>query len=121
MNKLNKKLVEIVKKQNIGLIQKMVDPRLNLENKNKVKKPNLLGVDKNGKTILFYAVETGNLKIVKLLIFSLVGTGIKPQRLSLLQIKDNERNTAEDIANKRGFKKIRELLGTERYKMEIFE
>ena len=107
---MNKKLLDAIKKEQIELIQKIL-----------FKRPNLFEKDKNGKTLLFDAVETGNLKIVEILIFSLMGTGMSLQRLTLLEIKDDKGKTAEDVAKENGFTEIEKLLMTEKGRMEFYE
>jgi hypothetical protein len=82
---------------------------------------NLFDRDPRGRTRLFDAAEQGLLQEVETMIFSLTGTGFYPQRLSFLEIHDNEGLTAADVAEQSGHKEIAELLRHERRRMEYFE
>jgi len=55
------------------------------------------------------------------MIFSLSGTGLSPQRLSLITIKDLNGLTAADVAEQAGHKEIASLLRGEQGRMEFFE
>ena len=77
--------------------------------------------DSSGRTRLFYPAETGDLAEVHRLIFSLAGTGLSPQRLSLIAITDSAGLTAADAAEQAGHKDIAELLRSEQMRMEYFE
>jgi len=77
--------------------------------------------DAIGRTTLFYAAEKGNIDEVERIIFSLSGTGLSIQRLSLITIKDKNGLTASDIAEKAGYKEIAKLLRKEQGRMEFFE
>ena len=77
--------------------------------------------DSLGRTPLFYAVELGLMQEVRAMIFSLTGTGIFPQRLALLEKKDNEGLTAADVAEQNGHEEIAKLLRHEQIRMEYFE
>ena len=110
MNIINKYLLEAIRDQEIGLINDFI-----------LKKPDLFHKDENGRTLLFDAVQTGNIKIVEMLIFSLMGTGMSLQRLALLEIEDNNGKTAQDHAAKNGFKEIEALLRSEKVRMTYYE
>jgi len=77
--------------------------------------------DSDGRTALFYAAERGNLEEVSRMIFSLAGTGMSCQRLSLIGIKDSSGFTASDVAEQNGHKEVAELLLGEQGRMEFFE
>ena len=77
--------------------------------------------DENGRTILFYAAESGDIEMVKAIIFKLTGTGISCQRLALIDKKDFEGLTAIDAAENAGHDEIAELLRREKLRMEYFE
>jgi hypothetical protein len=70
---------------------------------------------------LFRAVEEGDLPEVERMIFSLTGTGMCPQRLGLLTIKDHSGLTAADVAERSGHEEIERLLRSEQGRMEFFE
>jgi len=74
-----------------------------------------------GRTSLFYAAERGDLKEVRRVIFSLAGTGLSCQRLSLIGIRDSSGLTASDVAEQAGHKGIADLLRGEQMRMEFFE
>ncbi len=74
-----------------------------------------------GRTLLFYAVEKGDIEEVRQIIFSLAGTGLSCQRLALIDIKDLEGLTAIDVAKSSGQKEIADLLLGEKMRMEFFE
>ena len=77
--------------------------------------------DKIGRTTLFYAAERGDIEEVRRIIFSLAGTGVCCQRLSLIGIRDSSGLTASDVAEQSGHKEIAELLRGEQGRMEFFE
>jgi ankyrin repeat protein len=77
--------------------------------------------DKDGRTSLFHAAERGDMEEVRKIIFSLMGTGMSGQRLSLITIKDNYRLTAADVAELAGHQEIADLLNSEQGRMEFFE
>ena len=77
--------------------------------------------DSIGRTTLFYAAERGDLKEVRRIIFSLSGTGLSCQRLSLIEIRDSSGLTASDVAEQAGYKEIADLLRGEQMRMEFFE
>ncbi len=81
----------------------------------------LFAQDSVGRTALFYAAERGDLKEVRRIIYSLAGTGLSCQRLSLLQIRDSSGLTASDVAEQAGHKEIADLLRGEQGRMEFFE
>ena len=54
-------------------------------------------------------------------IFSLTGTGLSCQRLSLIEIRDSSGLTASDVAEQAGHKEIADLLLGEQMRMEYFE
>ncbi len=88
---------------------------------NVMNKSNLFGQDSIGRTTLFYAAERGDLEQVRRIIFSLSGTGLCCQRLSLIEIKDSYGLTASDVAEQAGHKGIADLLRGEQMRMEFFE
>ena len=81
----------------------------------------LFAQDSVGRTALFYAAERGDLKEVHRIIFSLAGTGLSCQRLSLFEIRDSSGLTASDVAEHAGHKEIADLLRGEQMRMEFFE
>jgi len=83
--------------------------------------PDLFSLDSMGRTYLFYAAERGNMKETQRIIYSLTGTGMSCQRLSLLLIRDSSGLTAADVALKFGHKNIADLLNSEQMRMEFFE
>lgn len=76
--------------------------------------------DAAGRTTLFSAAERGDLEEVQRIIFSLAGTGLWPQRLALIAIKDSSGRTASDVAEQAGHKEIADLLHGEQMRMEYF-
>lgn len=83
--------------------------------------PNHFDLDDHGRTSLHRAAEAGELELVKEILFSLTGTGIFPQRLALLEIKDESGLTAIDLAEQAGHEEIAQLLNGEFYRMSYFE
>ena len=77
--------------------------------------------DSLGRTTLFYAAERGDIDQVRRIIFSLAGTGLWPQRLSLIEIKDASGLTAADVAEQAGHQEIADLLRSEQVRMEYYE
>jgi len=77
--------------------------------------------DAVGRTTLFYAAENGDMEQVRQIIFRLTGTGLSPQRLALLEIKDASGLTAADVAEQAGHKEIADLLRSEWVRMEYYE
>ena len=55
------------------------------------------------------------------MIFSLAGTGVCCQRLSLIETKDSSGSTAADVAERNGHPEIASLLRGEQMRMEDFE
>jgi hypothetical protein len=88
---------------------------------NVTNKADLFAQDSVGRTTLFYAAERGDLKEVRRIIFSLSGTGLCCQRLSLIEIRDSSGLTASDVAEQAGHKGIADLLRGEQMRMEFFE
>ena len=84
-------------------------------------KPNPFALDSFGRTSLFHSAETGDIETVKEIIYSLTGTGICCQRLSLINIKDKFGATAADAAEKMGRTEISSLLRGEAGRMEYYE
>ena len=81
----------------------------------------LFARDSVGRTSLFYAAERGDLEEVSRVIYSLAGTGLSCQRLSLIAIRDSSGLTASDVAEQAGHKEIADLLSGEQGRMEFFE
>ena len=81
----------------------------------------LFAQDSTGRTTLFYAAERGDIDQVRRIIFSLAGTGLWPQRLALIEIKDASGLTAADVAEQADHKEIADLLRGEQVRMEFFE
>jgi len=77
--------------------------------------------DSSGRTRLFYAAERGDLEEVRRIIYNLAGTGLSPQRLSLITIRDSAGLTAAEIAERAGNQEIADLLRGEQMRMEYFE
>jgi hypothetical protein len=77
--------------------------------------------DSVGRTALFYAAERGDLQEVRRIIFSLSGTGVWPQRLALIGIRDVLGLTASDVAQQVGYGEIADLLRGEQMRMEFSE
>lgn len=77
--------------------------------------------DARGRTPLFDAAERGDEAEVRRLMFSLAGTGVLPQRLAFLEIRDSEGRTAADVAEAAGHAAIAELIRGEIMRMECFE
>ncbi len=84
-------------------------------------KSDIFAQDSIGRTALFYAAERGDLEEVRRIIFSLAGTGLCCQRLSLIEIRDSSGLTASDVAEHAGHKEIADLLRGEQGRMEFFE
>lgn len=82
---------------------------------------NVFAQDSVGRTTLFYAAERGDIDQVRRIIYSLAGTGLSCQRLSLIGIKDSLGLTASDVAEQAGHKEIASLLRGEQGRMEFFE
>ena len=87
---------------------------------NVTNKSDLFVQDSIGRTALFYAAERGDIEKVRRIIFSLSGTGLSLQRLSLIEIKDASGLTAADVAEQAGHKEIASLLHGEQGRMEYF-
>ena len=81
----------------------------------------LFKIDDMNRTELFFFAATGDIKSVERLIFSLAGTGMCPQRLSLIAHKDKNGQTAADVAEENGHEEISKLLNSEQGRMEFFE
>ena len=81
----------------------------------------LFAQDSVGRTTLFDAAKRGDLDQVRRIIFSLAGTGLWPQRLALIEIKDASGLTAADVAELAGHKEIADLLRGEQMRMEYYE
>lgn len=81
----------------------------------------LFARDSVGRTDLFYAAERGDIDQVHRMIYSLAGTGLSCQRLSLIGIRDSSGLTAADVAEHAGHKEIADLLRGEQMRMEYFE
>ena len=81
----------------------------------------LFRVDKEGRTALFYAAARGDSDIIWALLRRLPGTGMCCARGSLLEIKDNNGDLAEDFAEKQGNEEARQLLTHERIRIEYYE
>ena len=77
--------------------------------------------DSSRRTRLFHAAERGDLDEVRRIIYSLTGTGLSPQRLSLITIRDSAGLTAADVAEQAGNQEIADLLRGEQARMEYFE
>lgn len=77
--------------------------------------------DPSGRTRLFHAAERGDLDEVRKIIYNLTGTGLSPQRLSLLTIRDSAGMTAAEVAERAGNQEIADLLHSEQARMEYFE
>ena len=77
--------------------------------------------DDKGRTELFFYAAVGNLKAVEDVIFALAGTGMCPQRLSMIAHKDNDGKTAAVVAEENGHSDISKLLNSEQGRMEYFE
>jgi len=77
--------------------------------------------DSLGRTPLFHAAERGDLEEVHRMIFSLVGSGVCCQRLSLIAKKDSSGPMAADVAEQNGHKEVADLLRGEQMRMEFFE
>ena len=81
----------------------------------------LFARDWRGRTNLFQAAKRGDIEEVRRIIFSLAGTGLSCQRLSLIETKDLSGLTASDVAEKAGHKEVADLLRSEQGRMEFFE
>ena len=77
--------------------------------------------DAAGRTTLFEAAENGDMDQVHRIIFSLAGTGLWPQRLALIEIKDASGLTAADVAEQAGHQEIADLLNKEQVRMNYYE
>jgi ankyrin repeat protein len=84
-------------------------------------KPDPFAQDSIGRTGLFYAAERGDIDVVRRIIYSLTGTGLSPQRLALIEIRDASGLTASDVAEQAGHQEIADLLRGEQMRMEYFE
>jgi hypothetical protein len=80
----------------------------------------LFAQDTEGRTTLFYAAERGDMQQVHQIIYSLAGTGLWPQRLALIEVKDTSGLTAADVAEQAGHEEIARLLRSEQGRMEFF-
>jgi hypothetical protein len=70
---------------------------------------------------LFEAAEQGDYARVSAIIFGLAGTGFAPQRLSVIDRRNEDGLTAADVAEQHGHVEIAELLRGEQLRMEYFE
>ncbi len=82
---------------------------------------NLFDLDLMGRTALFYVAGGGDIEAVNRMIYSLSGTGMSPQRLSFISIKDINGITAIDMAEQAGQKEVAALLRSEKGRMNFFE
>lgn len=81
----------------------------------------LFSREPDGRTSLFRAAEKGDIEEVNRIIFSLAGTGVCCQRLSLIGTKDASGLTASDVAEQAGHQEIADLLRGEQMRMEMYE
>ncbi len=81
----------------------------------------LFRIDNEGRTVLFYAAARGDCEIIWALLRTLPGTGISCARGSLLNIKDNNGDLAEDFAETHGNEEAKQLLLHERIRIEYYE
>ncbi len=81
----------------------------------------LFRIDNGGRTVLFYAAARGDSEIIWALLRRLPGTGISCGRGSLLNIKDNNGDLAEDFAETHGNEEAKQLLIYERIRIEYYE
>jgi len=81
----------------------------------------LFEVDDHGQTSLFHLAARGRLSEVEGMIFRLGGTGLCPERLTLIATKDDAGLTAADVAEQNGHADIARLLRSEQGRMEYFE
>ena len=81
----------------------------------------LFDVDSEGRTSLFAAAARGDRAEVERMIFSLAGTGMCCQRLSLISKKDSSGLLASDVAEQNGHKEVAALLVGEQMRMEFYE
>ncbi len=77
--------------------------------------------DARGRTPLFQTAAQGDYQAVCAMLFSLSGTGLYPQRLALIAIRDDAGLTAADVAEQNGHRAIAELLRGDQGRMEMFE
>lgn len=94
---------------------------MHLVTRQKSRLPDVFELDEAGRTGLFYAAAKGDLEEVRRIAFSLTGTGMCCQRLSLIGIKDSSGATASDLAGQNGHKEIADFLLGEQMRMEFFE
>jgi len=78
-------------------------------------------LDDQGRTPLHHAAAAGDMGLVREIISGLCGTGLCPQRLSLIEIKDKADQTAADVAEASGHDEIAQLLNSEWGRMTYFE
>lgn len=83
--------------------------------------PGPFDVDQMGRTELMKRASDGDMPAVERIIYSLLGTGIFCQRLSLICLTDNEGKTAIDAAREGEHEAIDELLSHEQRRMEWYE
>ena len=81
----------------------------------------IFALDLMGRTALFYVAGGGDIDAVNKMIYKLSGTGMSPQRLSLISIKDKNGLTAADFAEQAGHMEVASLLRSEKGRMEFFE
>jgi ankyrin repeat protein len=104
-----KKIIELSHKNGVEGVKKAL------------KEINLFERDEKGNTALFYISEKGDFEMFKTVVCSVPGTGIFPQRLALLEIKNNDNETVLDIAKRKGLKEIQDFIESEILRMEYFE
>ncbi|MGI9243929.1 MAG: hypothetical protein ACR2RV_24245 [Verrucomicrobiales bacterium] len=80
----------------------------------------LFDEDADGRTSLFTEAEAGRVDAVDAILSRLAGTGMCPERLSLIDHKDKNGDTAIDVAKRAGHKEVAELLASEKGRMEFF-
>ena len=77
--------------------------------------------DDRGRTILFHYAFIGDKEQVEKIIYSLPSTGLSGQRRALINHKDNDGQTAMDLAQKSGHHEIATLLQVEIDRINFFE
>lgn len=82
---------------------------------------NPFAIDELGRTALHRACEQGDRETAWDLLNQVAGTGVSPQRQSLLEMRDHSGRTAADAADAAGYVELAAELRGEWMRMDFFE
>ena len=84
-------------------------------------RPPPFAVDELGRTPLHRACERGDREAAWAILRTFAGTGIFPQRQSVLEYRDASGRTAAEVAEHAGYSSLAEELRAEWMRMDMFE